>query len=40
MVWVYMFDETPAISPPIASFVIGPNFFKMPERHIEENLGC
>ena len=27
---VYMFDETPATSPPIASFVIGPSFFRMP----------
>lgn len=27
---VYMFDETPATSPPIASFVIGPSFLRMP----------
>lgn len=27
---VYMFDETPAISPPTASFEIGPSFFKIP----------
>lgn len=27
---VYMFDETPAISPPTASFEIAPSFFKIP----------
>jgi hypothetical protein len=27
---VYIFDETPATNPPIASFVIGPSFFRIP----------